>query len=63
MLCTNSDDVVSAIVGSLAAAVECEKEGNIPVTPDDLLAKLELVERRVNFGNWLEINALVYQLR
>ncbi|MBM86660.1 MAG: ADP-heptose synthase [Rhodospirillaceae bacterium] len=44
------DAVVATILGSLAAAVECEKDGNIPVTPADLAAKMEVVEKRATFG-------------
>ena len=41
--------VISAVLGALAAAVECEYDGNIPVTPADLLRKLTQVERRAFF--------------
>ena len=37
--------VVASILGSLAAAVECEHEGNIPVRRRDVLEKLERYER------------------
>ncbi len=43
------DDVVAAILGSVAAAVECESDGNMPVTPDDVRAKLTAIERLVHF--------------
>ena len=38
---------VATILGALAAAVECECDGNIPVTPDDLRAKIDTVERQM----------------
>jgi len=37
--------VVASVLGSFAAAVECEREGNIPVRRRDLLEKLERFER------------------
>jgi rfaE bifunctional protein kinase chain/domain len=42
--------VVASIVGSMAAAVACEQDGNTPVTPEQVLAKLNAVERRVQFA-------------
>jgi rfaE bifunctional protein kinase chain/domain len=43
------DAVIATILGSMAAAIECEKDGNIPVTPEDVLAKINLVEQHVTF--------------
>jgi rfaE bifunctional protein kinase chain/domain/rfaE bifunctional protein nucleotidyltransferase chain/domain len=48
MVATKSE-VISSILGSLAAAVACEREGNNPVSPEDVLKKLELLEKRANF--------------
>ena len=48
MLATNNP-VISTILGSFAAACECEKDGNSPVTPQDLLQKIEYVEKGVKF--------------
>lgn len=39
-------DLIASILGSLAAAVECEFDGNIPVTPKDVLAKIDSIEQR-----------------
>lgn len=41
---------VASIIGSLAAACECEIDGNIPVTPPDLLRKLDALEKQANFS-------------
>ncbi len=41
--------VQSSIIGSLAAAVECEREGNRPVSQEEVLAKMSLIERQVNY--------------
>jgi len=40
------NSVIASILGSIAAAVECEYDGNIPVTPDAVLAKLAALETR-----------------
>ena len=37
------------MLGSLSAALECEAEGNIPIGPEDVLRKLQGVEKRVRF--------------
>lgn len=42
--------VIASILGSLAAAVECEHEGNIPVGPKDVIGKLDRFERLVNYA-------------
>ncbi len=39
----------ATILGSMAAACECEVDGNEPVTPEDVLDKIDAVERRVLF--------------
>jgi rfaE bifunctional protein kinase chain/domain len=48
MLATRST-AVATILGSMAAACECECDGNIPVTPDDVRRKLNAIERQANF--------------
>lgn len=40
-----SDPIIASILGSMAAGVACESEGNNPVTPDEITLKLETVER------------------
>jgi rfaE bifunctional protein kinase chain/domain len=42
--------VIASVLGSISAAVECEFDGNIPVQPKDVLAKIERIERHVNFN-------------
>lgn len=42
--------VIASILGSIAAAVECEYDGNEPVTPKDVRAKIDKAERLANFG-------------
>jgi bifunctional ADP-heptose synthase (sugar kinase/adenylyltransferase) len=48
MLATG-EDTVATILGSMAAACECEYDGNIPVTPDDVRRKIDAVERQSNY--------------
>lgn len=48
MLVTNSP-CVSTILGSMAAACECEYDGNIPIKPEDVLKKIDAVEKMVLF--------------
>ena len=43
MLATNSL-LISSIIGSFAAAVACEKSGNVPVTLEELLNKIENIQ-------------------
>lgn len=40
----------ATILGSMAAACECERDGNIPITPIDLAAKIDAVQRHVDFA-------------
>lgn len=41
--------VIASVLGSISAAVECEFDGNIPVQPKDVLAKIERIERQVHY--------------
>jgi len=40
----------ATILGSMAAAVECEREGNVPVTPDDVLHRIDAVEKQIEYA-------------
>ena len=42
-------NVIASILGSLAAAVACEHDGNNPVAPVDVLKKLDALEKRSKF--------------
>jgi rfaE bifunctional protein kinase chain/domain len=48
---TTGDPVVATILGSVAAAVECETDGNVAVRSDDVLAKLDTIEKRARYEN------------
>jgi bifunctional ADP-heptose synthase (sugar kinase/adenylyltransferase) len=43
------NDAIATTLGTVAAACECEVDGNIPVTPADVLGKLDKIERQMNF--------------
>jgi len=48
MIATNSD-VIASILGTMAAALACERDGNNPIKPEDVLKKIEEVEKAVNY--------------
>ena len=48
MLATNNE-IIASILGSLAAACECGFDGNIPIQPDDVLARLNQVEKMAGY--------------
>jgi rfaE bifunctional protein kinase chain/domain len=49
MLATGSD-VMATIIGNLAAASECERDGNVPVGTEDIHHKIDAIEREATFG-------------
>lgn len=49
VLYATKSEVIATILGSFAAAIACEKEGNHPVTPEDVLKKIETIEKQINF--------------
>lgn len=38
-------DLIASILGSIAAGLECEKDGNIPIYPQDIIIRLNEIER------------------
>lgn len=48
-LFTTGNSVIASVLGSLAAAIVCEREGNIPVRPKDVVDKLDRFERLVKY--------------
>lgn len=48
-LFTTQSAVVASVLGSLAAAIECEHEGNVPVERGTVVKKLERLERLANY--------------
>ncbi len=49
-MATSRNEVIASVLGSMAAAIECEHDGNIPVRPEDVRAKLDHVERMINYA-------------
>jgi sugar/nucleoside kinase (ribokinase family) len=48
-LLATGNPVIASVLGAISAAVECELDGNIPVQPQEVLAKLERIERHVHY--------------
>jgi rfaE bifunctional protein kinase chain/domain len=48
-LFATKNNVIASVLGSLAAAVECEHVGNVPVRPKDVIDKLDRFERFVKY--------------
>jgi len=46
----SKDPVVATILGSIAAGCECEVNGNIPITQQNMMDKLEHIEKQINYG-------------
>ncbi|MBP2294297.1 PfkB family carbohydrate kinase [Azospirillum rugosum] len=47
---TTRNEVVATVLGALAAAVECEHDGNIPVGPEQVMEKLAKLERQAAYS-------------
>ena len=48
------NDVIAAMLGNMAAGIECEHDGNWPVTPERLLAKVDKLEAQVRYKNLVQ---------
>jgi bifunctional ADP-heptose synthase (sugar kinase/adenylyltransferase) len=46
----SKNDAIATTLGTVAAACECERDGNVPITPNDVLAKLDKLERQMNYA-------------
>jgi len=46
---TDGSEVAATILGSLAAALECEIDGNLPVSRDDVAHRVEVIEKRADY--------------
>ncbi len=40
---------ISSIIGSIAAACECEKDGNIPITSQEVIARIEQIQKNTKY--------------
>lgn len=43
------NEVIASILGNMAAGVECEHEGNWPVTPNSVMSKIDAIEKQVKY--------------
>jgi cytidyltransferase-like protein len=48
---SDGSQVMATIIGSIAAALECEVDGNIPITPEAVLAKIDWLEKHARFAH------------
>lgn len=48
-LVATKNDVIASILGNMAAGVECEHDGNWPVTPELVMKKIDAVEKQVKY--------------
>jgi rfaE bifunctional protein kinase chain/domain len=48
---SNGSEVAATILGSMAAAIECEIDGNLPVTCADVARRIDAVEKRAAYRN------------
>ncbi|MBH67484.1 MAG: ADP-heptose synthase [Rhodospirillaceae bacterium] len=49
-LLATANPTIATIIGSFAAAVACEREGNIPVKPNEVMSKIDQAEEAIRFG-------------
>ena len=49
-LLTTANVAMASILGSVAAAITCERHGNVPVTPEEVEEKINALEKRAQFG-------------
>ncbi len=48
-LVATKNDVIASILGNIAAGIECEHDGNVPVTPDLVMKKIDAVEKAARY--------------
>jgi len=44
------NEVIASILGAFAAAIKCDVDGNVPIRQQDLLAKIDRVERQIRYA-------------
>ena len=49
-LVTTKSSVIASILGSIAAACSCEREGNNPVSPEEVHKRIDAVEKQVKYA-------------
>ncbi len=50
VMATSGNPIIASVLGAMAAACECEFDGNIPVGPEDVRAKIDRYERYINYS-------------
>ncbi len=50
VMATSGNPVIASVLGAMAAACECEVDGNVPVGPEDVRNKIQKFERRAIFS-------------
>jgi rfaE bifunctional protein kinase chain/domain len=48
---SSNNPVIASILGNLAAACECEVEGNIPISRENVLNKIQLLDKHSTYGD------------
>ena len=48
---SDGSEVVATIIGSIAAALECEVDGNIPVSRESMLQKIDRIEKQAHYSH------------
>ncbi len=48
-LVATKNDVIASILGNIAAGIECEHDGNWPVTPEMVIKKIDTLEKRTRY--------------
>jgi len=43
------NDVIASVLGNMAAGIECEHDGNVPVTPELVLKKIDALEKHAHY--------------
>lgn len=47
---TGANEVLAAVLGTLAASIECEHDGNEPIQTEQMLDRLKLIERAARYA-------------
>ena len=50
VMLTTKNEVLSSIIGTIAAGLTCQKEGNVPVTPIEIKEYLMKLESQINYA-------------
>lgn len=48
-LAATKNEVIASILGAIAAALACEKDGNIPIVPEEVLERINKIEKEMKY--------------